>query len=90
MHKKYKVGKPFTLEITRRRSDFHLLEDQIAAAAALDGILVIRTCVLSEARAHRNTISERHAGAARNGIQNVIYVTPVVSIGDISPPNLHA
>lgn len=42
---KYKVGKHFALEITEQRFDFHLLQDQIAAEAALDGIYVIHTCV---------------------------------------------
>jgi hypothetical protein len=42
---KYKVGKHFALEITEKRFAFHLLEEQIAAEAALDGIYVIRTCL---------------------------------------------
>ncbi len=42
---KYKVGKHFALEITEQRFDFHLLQEQIDAEAALDGIYVIRTCV---------------------------------------------
>ena len=42
---KYKVGKHFALQITEKHFGFHLLEDQIAAEAALDGIYVIRTCV---------------------------------------------
>src|ERR1700730_1131270 len=42
---KYKVGKHFALQITEKHFGIHLLEDQIAAEAALDGIYVIRTCV---------------------------------------------
>jgi len=45
---KYKVGKHFALQITEKHFDFHLLEDQIAAEAALDGTYVIRTCVSSQ------------------------------------------
>ena len=55
---KYKVGKHFALEITEKRFDFHLLEEQIAAEAALDGIYVVRTGVakkqMSAADAVRN------------------------------------
>jgi transposase len=55
---KYKVGKHFALEITEQHFDFHRLEDQIAAEAALDGIYVIRTCLpkkqMSAADAVRN------------------------------------
>jgi hypothetical protein len=55
---KYKVGKHFALEITDRRFEFHLLQEQIADEAALDGIYVIRTSVpkkqLSAADAVRN------------------------------------
>src|SRR6266481_3043868 len=55
---KYKVGKHFALDITEKRFDFHLLQEQIAAEAALDGIYVIRTCVpkkhMSAADAVRN------------------------------------
>jgi hypothetical protein len=55
---KYKVGKHFALQITDQGFDFHLLQDQIAAEAALDGIYVIRTCVpkqqMSAADAVRN------------------------------------
>jgi len=42
---KYKVGKHVALDITDNGFDFHLLDDQIAAEAALDGIYVVRTCV---------------------------------------------
>ncbi len=55
---KYKVGKHFALEITERDFKFHLLDEQIAAEAALDGIYVIRTSVakkqMSAADAVRN------------------------------------
>ena len=55
---KYKVGKHFALEITEKGLAFHLLEEQIAAEAALDGIYVIRTSVpkkqMSAADAVRN------------------------------------
>ncbi len=55
---KYKVGKHFALEITEKGFKFHLLEEQIAAEAALDGIYVIRTSVpkkqMSAADAVRN------------------------------------
>jgi hypothetical protein len=42
---KYKVGKHFALEITEKRFDFRLLQEQIDAEAALDGVYVIRTCL---------------------------------------------
>ena len=42
---KYKVGKHFALEITDKRFEFRLLQEQIDAEAALDGVYVIRTCV---------------------------------------------
>jgi hypothetical protein len=42
---KYKVGKHFALEITEKRFEFRLLQAQIDAEAALDGVYVIRTCV---------------------------------------------
>ena len=55
---KYKVAKHFALEISERRFDFHRVEEQIAAEAALDGIYVIRTSVpkkqMSAADAVRN------------------------------------
>jgi transposase len=53
---KYKVGKHFTLEITEKRFDFHLLDDQIAAEAALDGIYVIRTCVPKKQMSAADTV----------------------------------
>ena len=55
---KYKVAKHFALKISDRRFDFHRVEEQIAAEAALDGIYVIRTSVpkkqMSAADAVRN------------------------------------
>jgi len=42
---KYKVAKHFSLTIEDGRFDFALLEEQIAAEAALDGVYVIRTNV---------------------------------------------
>ncbi len=55
---KYKVGKHVALEITEKRFDFHRLDEQIAAEAALDGIYVVRTGVakkqMSAADAVRN------------------------------------
>lgn len=42
---KYKVAKHFALTIEDDRFDFALLEEQIAAEAALDGVYVIRTNV---------------------------------------------
>ena len=40
---KYKVGKHFALTITDTQFTYHILEPQVAAEAALDGIYVIRT-----------------------------------------------
>ena len=40
---KYKVGKHFELDIRDNAFDFHIIEDKVAAEAALDGIYVIRT-----------------------------------------------
>jgi transposase len=55
---KYKVAKHFELTIEDRRFDFKVLEEQVAAEAALDGIYVIRTSVpkkrMSAADAVRN------------------------------------
>jgi transposase len=42
---KYKVGKHFALTIEETGFEFHRLEQQIAAEAALDGLYVIRTSV---------------------------------------------
>ena len=42
---KYKVGKHFALTIEENGFEFHRLEKQIAAEAALDGLYVIRTSV---------------------------------------------
>ena len=40
---KYKVGKHFELNITDIAVKYQILESQVAAEAALDGIYVIRT-----------------------------------------------
>jgi hypothetical protein len=53
---KYKVGKHFSLDITEKRFDFHLLEEQIASEAALDGIYVIRTCVPKKQMSAADTV----------------------------------
>ncbi len=42
---KYKVAKHFDLTIEDRRFDFRVLDNEVAAEAALDGIYVIRTSV---------------------------------------------
>jgi len=42
---KYKVAKHLALQIEDARFDFKVLEDQVNAEAALDGIYVIRTCL---------------------------------------------
>jgi len=42
---KYKVGKHFDLHITDKKFSYTVLQEQIEAEAALDGIYVIRTCV---------------------------------------------
>ncbi|MDB6159046.1 MAG: hypothetical protein JWO04_2752 [Gammaproteobacteria bacterium] len=53
---KYKVGKHFALEITEKRFNFHLLEDQITAEAAIDGIYVIRTCLPKKQMSAADTV----------------------------------
>lgn len=45
---KYKVAKHFKLIIEDKSFDFEVLEDQVAAEAALDGVYVIRTNVSAE------------------------------------------
>jgi transposase len=45
---KYKVAKHFELVIEDRNLDFKVLENQVAAEAALDGVYVIRTNVSAE------------------------------------------
>jgi transposase len=42
---KYKVAKHFALDIADGRFDFRILDDEVAAEAALDGIYVVRTSV---------------------------------------------
>jgi hypothetical protein len=45
---KYKVAKHFELTIEAHRFDYRLLEESVAAEAALDGLYVIRTAVAPE------------------------------------------
>lgn len=52
----YKVGKHFALKISDQLFDFHLLEEQIAAEASLDGIYVIRTGVPSQQVSGADTV----------------------------------
>jgi transposase len=55
---KYKVAKHFELTIEDKRFDFKILDEQVAAEAALDGVYVLRTNVpkkqMSAADAVRN------------------------------------
>jgi transposase len=45
---KYKVAKHFELTIEERRFDYRLLEESVAAEAALDGLYVIRTALAAQ------------------------------------------
>jgi len=45
---KYKVAKHFHLDIEERRFTYHLLEEKVAAEAAMDGLYVIRTSLSKE------------------------------------------
>jgi transposase len=45
---KYKVAKHFDLDIDERHFSYHLLEEKVAAEAALDGLYVIRTSLSKE------------------------------------------
>ena len=45
---KYKVAKHFELTIEARRFDYRLLEESVAAEAALDGLYVIRTALAAQ------------------------------------------
>lgn len=79
---KYKVGKHFALEITEKRFDFHLQEDQIAAEAALDGIYVIRTCLprkqMSAADAVRSYKALAHVERAFRSLKTIdLKVRPI-------------
>ena len=79
---KYKVGKHFTLEITEKYVTFHLLKEQIAAEAALDGIYVIRTSgpkkQMSAADAVRNYKALANAERALRALMAVdLKVRPV-------------
>jgi transposase len=53
---KYKVAKHFELTIEDQRFDFKLLEEQIAAEAALDGIYVLRTNVPKKQMSAADTV----------------------------------
>ena len=65
---KYKVGKHFELTITDTAVKYQILEPQVAAEAALDGIYVIRTGLpkkqMSGAR-RRAQLQGAHPGRAR-------------------------
>ena len=79
---KYKVGKHFALEIGAAGLDFHLLEEQIGAEAALDGIYVIRTCVakkqLSTAEAVRSYKALTHVERAFRSLKTIdLKVRPI-------------
>lgn len=79
---KYKVGKHFALEISDNRLDFSLLEEQIAAEAALDGIYVIRTAVpkkqMSAADAVRNYKALAHVERAFRSLKTIdLNVRPI-------------
>ena len=79
---KYKVGKHFALEISDNRLDFSLLEEQIAAEAALDGIYVIRTAVpkkqMSAADAVRNYKALAHVERAFRSLKTIdLKVRPI-------------
>jgi len=45
---KYKVAKHFDLDIAKGHFSYHLLEEKVAAEAALDGLYVIRTSLSKE------------------------------------------
>lgn len=45
---KYKVAKHFSFTIQEASFEFCILQDQVAAEAALDGLYVIRTCVAKQ------------------------------------------
>ncbi|MGH8202665.1 MAG: IS1634 family transposase [Steroidobacteraceae bacterium] len=53
---KYKVAKHFELTIEEQRFDFKVLEDQVAAEAALDGLYVIRTNVPKKQMSAADTV----------------------------------
>ena len=53
---KYKVAKHFELSIQEQRFDFKVLETQVAAEAALDGIYVIRTSLAKKQMSSADTV----------------------------------
>jgi transposase len=53
---KYKVAKHFELIIEDKRFDFQLLQEQVAAEAALDGIYVLRTNLLKKQMSAADTV----------------------------------
>ncbi len=53
---KYKVHKHFALTIEDRHFDFKILEEQVAAEAALDGLYVIRTSVPKQQMSADDTV----------------------------------
>ena len=53
---KYKVAKHFELTVEDRRFEFRILDEKVAAEAALDGIYVIRTNV------PKKQLDSKHAG----------------------------
>ena len=53
---KYKVAKHFELTIEDQRFDFKILEDKVAAEAALDGVYVIRTNVAKKQMSAADTV----------------------------------
>jgi transposase len=53
---KYKVAKHFELTIEDKRFDFKLLQEQVAAEAALDGIYVLRTNLLKKQMSAADTV----------------------------------
>ncbi len=53
---KYKVAKHFELTIEERQFDFKVLESQVAAEAALDGLYVIRTNVPKKQMSAADTV----------------------------------
>lgn len=53
---KYKVAKHFELTVEDKRFDFKILEDQVTAEAALDGIYVVRTNVPKKQMSAADTV----------------------------------
>ena len=53
---KYRVAKHFALDIADGRFEFRILDDQVTAEAALDGIYVIRTSVVKKRLSAADTV----------------------------------